>query len=335
MGLVGELQKITYPIDSLRFVNEDGKSYLSLRVASVRDALNGNYAYLQRSDLERILHERAKAVGLALRFGTTISSLSDTGAAVAATFSDGSSETFALVFGADGVHSHVRELIFGPETQFDRFLGYYVAAFSLKGHRYEVGRSLNIYEEADRALWTYSLGENDLTAMFVFRHKNIGYVPPAERMGLLRKVFRGAGWLGERLLTDFPTAGPIFFDSTTQIVMPSWSKGRVALVGDACACLTLLAGQGSHLAMAGAFVVANELERCGDHRAAFAAYEKQLKSATRKKQREAVRISRFFLPSTRSFMPLRRVVERLFFNQFFIGYGLKFFGTENALSNYR
>jgi 2-polyprenyl-6-methoxyphenol hydroxylase-like FAD-dependent oxidoreductase len=337
MGLIGEIRKITYPIDSLRFVDKSGKPFVSLQVASVRDAFKGKYAYLQRSDLERILYERAQSAGVAVRFGTTISSLADNGAEVAATFNDGSKGSYALVFGADGVRSRVRELVFGPEAQFDRFLGYYVAAFHIKGHRYDVGTSLNMYmEEPDRAVWTYSLGEDDLTAMFVFRHEDIGYVPPAERLNLLRDTFRGAGWIGEKLLADFPTTEPIFFDSATQIVMPSWSKGRVALLGDASACLTLLAGQGSHLAMAEAFVIANELDlHHGDHRVAFSAYEKTLRSATLKKQREAVRISKFFLPTERSIMPLRRLVERLFFSKLFIGYGLTFFGTENVLSDYR
>jgi 2-polyprenyl-6-methoxyphenol hydroxylase-like FAD-dependent oxidoreductase len=337
MGLIGEIRKIVYPIDSLRFVDRGGKPFVSLQVASVRDAFKGKYAYLQRSDLERILYRRAQSAGVAVRFGTTISSLADNSAEVAATFNDGSKVCYALVFGADGVHSRVRELVFGPEAQFGRFLGYYVAAFHIKGHRYDVGTSLNMYmEEPDRAVWTYSLGEDDLTAMFVFRHEDIGYVPPAERLKLLGDIFRGAGWIGEKLLADLRTTEPIFLDSATQIVMPSWSKGHVALLGDASACLTLLAGQGSHLAMAEAFVIANELElHGGDHDAAFSAYEKALKSATLKKQREAVRISKFFLPTKRSIMPLRRLVERLFFSKLFIGYGLKFFGTENVLSDYR
>lgn len=336
MGLIGEIRKITYPIDTLRFVDKGGKPFVALRVASVRNAFKGKYAYLQRSDLERILYERAKSVGVAVRFGTTISSLADNGTEVAATFNDGSKRSFALVFGADGVHSRVRELVFGPEAQFGRFLGYYVGAFHIKGHRYDVGTSLNMYmEEPDRAVWTYSLSEDGLTAMFVFRYQDIGYVPPAERSKLLGDIFRGVGWIGEKLLADFPTTEPIFFDSATQIVMPSWSKGRVALLGDACACLTLLAGQGSHLAMAEAFVIANELElHRGDHDAAFSAYEKALKSATLKKQREAARISKFFLPTKGSIMPLRRFVERLFFSEMLIKYGLKFFGMENVLADY-
>jgi 2-polyprenyl-6-methoxyphenol hydroxylase-like FAD-dependent oxidoreductase len=336
MGLVGELRKITYPVDSLKYVDANGQPYLAVAIQSVRDALDGKYTYLQRSDLERILFERAKVAGLAVRFGTTIASLEETSTGVAATFNDGSQESFALVFGADGVHSRVRELAFGPEAQFDRFLGYYVAAFHLKDRGYGIGTSLTIYEEPDRCLWTYSLGGNKMSAMYVFKHEDIGHVPPQERLPLLKKVYNSAGWIAERVLTDIGTSEPMFFDSATQIVLPQWSKGRVALLGAAAACLTLLAGQGSHLAMAEAYVLANELERHGsDYSAAFAAYEKLLKPATVQKQRGAVRTAKFFVPSKRSVLPFRRFMERLLFNDFLIGYGLKIFGFSNVLAKYR
>jgi 2-polyprenyl-6-methoxyphenol hydroxylase-like FAD-dependent oxidoreductase len=336
MGLARELQQITYPIDSLRYVDANGKPYLSLPVQRVRDALDGKYTYLRRSDLERILFERANMAGVTIRFGTTITSLEDHGETVMVAFSDGLRESFGLVFGADGAHSRVRELAFGPESQFERFLGYYVAAFHLDHHPYNIGTSLTIYEEPGRSLWTYSLGQGMLSAMFIFKRENLGYVPPQKRLPLLKQAYRGAGWIAENILNDVTAAETVFFDSTTQIVMPSWSTGRVALLGDACACLTLLAGQGSHLAMAEAYVIATELDRYGgDYLAAFIAYQKTLKSATLKKQRAAVRISRFFVPSKRSLTRLRRMVERLFFSDSIIRYGFKFFGVKSVLKGYQ
>jgi 2-polyprenyl-6-methoxyphenol hydroxylase-like FAD-dependent oxidoreductase len=336
MDLVDELRKISYPIETLRYVDEKGKPYLSLPVASVRNALGGRYTYLQRSDLERILFGRAKAVGLNVNFGATIESLQDTGTELVATLNNGAEESFALVFGADGVHSRVRELTFGREPQYARFLGYYVGAFHLENRNYDIGTALTISEGPDRALWVYSLSKSTLSAMYVFRHPNVGYVPPQDRLPLLRSAYRGAGWIAEDLLSDVASAVPVFFDAATQIVMPSWSKGRVALLGDACACLTLLAGQGSHLAMAEAYVLATELERYGvDYGAAFAAYEKALKAATIKKQKIAVRIAKYFVPAKNSFIPLRRMVERVFFNQWLIGTGLRFFGLKSVIAGYR
>ena len=336
MGLVDELRKITYPIDALQYVDCNGDPYLSLPVSSVRKALGGKYTYLLRSDLERVLFERAQSRGLAVRFGTTIQSLQDNASNATATFSDGTKEFFDLVFGADGVHSRVRALAFGSEPQFDRFLGYYVAAFPLEDHGYGIDTALTIFEEPNRALWVYSLGAKRLNAVYIFRHANMGYIAPQRRRSLLKKTYRGSGWIAEKILNDFPNTEPIFFDSATQIVMPSWSKGRIALLGDACACLTLLAGQGSHMAMAEAYVLAQELERHGDdYHSAFAAYEGILKPATIKKQRDAVRISRFFVPSRRSFAPLRQLFQKLFFSNLLIKYGLKVFGLKSVLSGYR
>ena len=230
----------------------------------------------------------------------------------------------------------MRELAFGPEAQFDRFLGYCVAAFHVEDHGYGVGTALAIYEEPNRSLWLYSLGANRLSAMYIFRHGDMGYVPPQRRASLMKKTYQGSGWIAEKILDDFPNTEPIFFDTATQIVMPSWSKGRIALLGDACACLTLLAGQGSHMAMAEAYVLAQELERHGDdQRSAFAAYERILKSATVKKQRDAVRIFKIFVPSQRSFAPLRRLFQKLFFSNLLIKYGLKVFGLKSVLSGYR
>jgi len=335
MGLVAQLREINYPINAFTYVDRNGQPYLALSIAEVKNALAGKYTYLQRSDLERILFERARAIGVSVRFATTIQSLEDNEREVIATFNNGAKESFAFAFGAEGVHSRVRELMFGPEVRFSRFLGYYVGAFHLENSHYTIPNSLAIYEEPNRALWVYSLGGNRLTAMFVFRHEDVGYVPAEQRAPLLKKVYRGSGWITEQLLNDFLGAEPIFFDSTTQIVMPSWSKGRVALLGDACACLTLLAGQGSHMAMAEAYVLARELERYGgEHHAAFAAYEKTLKPATLKKQRDAMRIARFFVPSERSFAPLRRFIEKLLFNNLLIKYSLKFFGVKSVLTAY-
>lgn len=334
MGLIDEIRAITYQVDAMRYVDAGGRAYVSLPIASVRQALDGKYTYLRRSDLERVLLERARVAGVAIVFGTTIQSLDDTGHQVTATFDDGSRDSFSLVFGADGVHSRVRELVFGPEAQFSRFLGYYVAAFDLDGHDYDIGTALSIFEEPDRTLWVYSLHDGVSSAMYVFRHENIGYVPRHERLPLVRGAYRGAGWIAERMLADHPGTEPSFFDSTLQIVMPTWSKGRVALLGDAAACLTLLAGQGSHLAMADAYVLATELGRHEDHAIAFAAYERALRGAAAKKQREAVRFSKWFVPSKRSFLPLRHLIERLVFNRLMFRYVFRFLG-KSVVVNYR
>jgi 2-polyprenyl-6-methoxyphenol hydroxylase-like FAD-dependent oxidoreductase len=147
MGLAPQLHAIRYPIDSLQFVDASGGIYTSVPIDRVRRALDDKYVYLRRSDLERILYERAIAAGVEIRFGSVITALQETANAVRTTFVDGTVAEFALVFGADGVHSGVRRLVFGETRQFERFLGGYVAAYHLDRHKFEIGRALKLYEE--------------------------------------------------------------------------------------------------------------------------------------------------------------------------------------------
>jgi 2-polyprenyl-6-methoxyphenol hydroxylase-like FAD-dependent oxidoreductase len=262
--------------------------------------------------------------------------LADRGAAVDVRFEDGDEATFSLVFGADGVHSRVRELAFGAESRFERFLGGYVAAFHLAGHDYGVGRALKLYEEIDRVVWLYPLDDRipRIDATYVFRHPKVD-VPREMRLAFIREQFEGAGWVAERVLRDYPHADPIFFDSLTQIVMPRWHEGRIALLGDACGCLTLLAGQGSHMAMAGAYVLANELEKHqGNHDSAFAAYESALKDSVARKQKEAARFAAYIMPTKESRPWLRHFVMRLLFSPLGMGLAFRFLGGKSALSGY-
>jgi len=145
IGILDDIRAIHYPIDHLQYVDRDGRPFVSTPIERVRRALNGQYIYLRRSDLEKILFNRASTLGIEVHFGTSIQAINEGSHQIEAKFVDGSSSTFCFICGADGVHSRVRELVFGPENQFTRFLGYYVAAFHLPNH-YSVGTSAMIYE---------------------------------------------------------------------------------------------------------------------------------------------------------------------------------------------
>ncbi len=292
MGLIDNLRAIRYPINALEFVTADGNTYVHMPIERLRRALNDRYVYLRRQDLERILAKRARETGVDVRYGTSIAALEERRSEVHVRFENGSEDNFALVIGADGVHSRVRDLTFGHEGQFARFLGLYVAAFHVASEGFPVRNAARIYEETDRSAFFYSLSDAEMDATYIFRHAEMT-TQAIDRLATLRERYRGAGWIAEDVLRAHTGNAPIFFDSVTQIVMPQWHRGRVALIGDACGCLTLLAGQGSHMAMAGAYVLAQELERQADHAAAFAAYQQFLKPQRRPQaaRRRAVRQS--------------------------------------------
>jgi 2-polyprenyl-6-methoxyphenol hydroxylase-like FAD-dependent oxidoreductase len=336
MGLVDALRALRYPIDAMQYVDDTGRPYISVPIERIKRALSNKYVYLRRADLEQILFSRARETAVDVRFGLSIDALDDRDTEVGVTFSDGSQESFDLVFGADGVHSQVRRLVFGPEDNFSRFLGYYVAAFHVDDHHYSIGRAFKLHEEADRLVVVYPLDARRLDATFVFRHADIGLVPPARQLGLIEQCYRGAGWIAEALLKDRPSSQRIYFDPTTQIVMPEWHRGRIALLGDAAGCLTLLAGQGSHMAMAGGHVIARELERHGgDRRAAFAAYERFLKPHVEAKQKSAAWLARLFVPTKRSSPLLRRLVIRLIFSPPLTEYAFGYAGARSILADYK
>lgn len=330
MGLIDHLRAVRYPIDALEFVDSKGKPYVHASIDRVRHALDNQYTYLRRPDLERILFERARKAGIKVRFGTSLTAIEDRGTEVAAHFEHGEKEHFALIIGADGVHSRVRELAFGPEAQFAHFLGLVVAAFHVTGNTAPLGRCVKLYEEVDRFMFFYPLDTRTMDATFVLRHDDV-HVPQDQRADFLTKCLRGAGWIAQDILRSYTGDEPIFFDSVTQIVMPQWHRGRVALIGDACGCLTLIAGQGSHMAMAGGYVLAHELARQPDHTKAFAAYERLLKPHVDRKQRDAARFARIFVPTARSRFWLRRLALRAFFSRPLIAMGLSVFGTRSVL----
>ena len=330
MGLTERLRAIRYPIEIGEFIDASGTAYASFPVDRVRQALDNKYVYLRRPDLERILAERAHEVGVEIRYGQSIATLDDRSDAICARFEGGADEVFSLVIGADGVHSRVRELIFGPERQFARFLGLYVAAFHVPSGRFPIGHKVELYEEIGRVAFLYPLSDSQLDATLVFSHAEMA-IPHDDRIGVLRDIYRGSGWITQDVIEAYTGEEPVYFDSATQIVMPRWHRGRVALIGDACGCLTLLAGQGSHMAMAGGYVLARELAHQPSHEAAFAAYQAFIKPAVDKRQNDARRFVKIFVPTAKSHAWLRRLFIRTFFNPLVLRYGLAFFGAKSVL----
>ena len=150
--------------------------------------------------------------------------------------------------------------------------------------------------------------------LFVFSDRFVARRPAGEaaQKELLGTVYRGMRWEAGAVLRRIEEAQDFYFDRVSQIEMPRWTKGRVALLGDAAACVSLLAGEGAGLAMAGAYVLAGELRRArGDHAAAFAAYEERLRSHVAGKQRSALKFARFFTPNSGAALLARDALANL------------------------
>lgn len=283
-------------LNALNFFGDGGKRYVSV----ARTDLASTILSTLESDVETI-------------FGDTVDELRDDGSQVRARFAGGDERDFDIVVGADGLHSRVRGLTFGPESAFDKDLGIAVAAVELDNYPSREEGAAVMYTEVGMQATRLSLPGDVTMVLFTFRHD--GRVPLEDtdaQHELLRQHLRGCGWEVPAMLDALPRARSFYLDRASQIRMPSWARGRIALVGDAAACPSLLAGQGSALAMVEAYVLAAELHRsAGDHAAAFAAYDETVHAVVRRKQDAAVNLGAAFAPRTRTQLMLRNAMMRL------------------------
>ncbi len=330
MGIIDRLAQQKILADGVYYVNEEGKPLTQLSMDLMQKVMNGHYIPLMHWTLEEALYDCIKD-DVEVRFGCSLSAVEQTEDSVQVTFDDGSIETYDLLIGADGIHSNTRALVFGPEAQYGRYLGYYVACFAMPD-RYGVGNTWKNYIEPQRQVGAYcSNNPGELITFYMWQAPDTGPIPRAERLPTLKRVFKGMGWLAETLLNDLPEDAPIFCDTVTQIVMPEWSKGRVALVGDACGCMTLVSGQGASMALGGAYLLAEALHTQPDYASAFHAYETFLRPHIEQRQKSARDFAKSFVPGSQLGLMVQKVVLKIIARDAFVGVLRSMFGGDSIL----
>lgn len=311
MAIVPELVRRGYRAREVRQVNSDGT-----RMTSFSPELfvgpAARYVSLPRTDLADVIYD-ALAGKVETLFDDTVSELHDDGARVRVTFEkSGATRDFDLVVGADGLHSRVRRLTFGPDERFEKYLGFKVAAFDIVGYRPREELVARMYTQVGCQVTAFPLVED--ATMFALTFLDDDPQVPSSREAqeaLIRARFAGAGWETPAILRQMSASKALYMDRVSQIRMPSWTRGRVVLVGDAAACPSLLAGQGSALAMVEAYVLAAELARAPTLADALARYEATLGPFLLSKQRAAERLAVAFAPKDRFRLFLRNSVMRL------------------------
>ncbi len=235
-----------------------------------------------RGDLSQVLHDDTRD-GVEYIFGDRIAELTQDADGVDVAFAGGDRRRFDLVIGADGLHSTLRAMVFGPRERFVRHLGHVLAFYSVP-NEFGLDRWLIEYQESESGRSALLRPIQDATrgmAMFSFPAADfdVDYRDVAGQKQLLRARMAGLGWLAPRILAHLDDTPDFYLDQVAQVVMDRWSSGRVGLLGDAAFSSSPLSGQGTGLALVGAYLLAGELAASGwNPEAGFAAYEGRMRS---------------------------------------------------------
>jgi 2-polyprenyl-6-methoxyphenol hydroxylase-like FAD-dependent oxidoreductase len=306
MGLLPQVEAAHIASRALTFVDAEGKAIGTIPVYDLTGNEAGRDIELPRGELTTLLYGLTKNSSVRYRFDDSIE---DDGAGVDVRFRSGVRQRFDVVIGADGLHSNTRRLVFGPEKPFNRYLGFTFNLFTMPN---DLGLSHGaiVYAEAGRAAGAFAV--RDSPELFVFltfatETPPFGAHPDkAEQIERTAAVFADGGWEAPRLVDALRRADDLFFDTVSQIRMPSWSKDRVALVGDAAFAPSFLSGQGTSLALVGAYVLAGELAAHDNPADAFLAYERIVRPFVEANQALAIKEDgSFFLPRTQEDLDAR------------------------------
>ena len=287
MGLLAAAADRRTRIRGASFVDRDGNELSRDTESTPTGGLIDNPDIeLLRDDLVELLYEATQPATEYL-FDDTITALHDDGASVAVTFERAAAGSFDLVIGADGLHSNVRQLAFGPEEQFVKRLGTHAAIFTVPNFldldywqiwHYGDSTMAGIYSARNNAEARAVLG-------FMDTDLRIDYRDTAAQFAEVQRRAADDGWVRPRLLRYMRAAPDFYFDEMSQIVMDRWSQGRVALVGDAGYCCSPLSGQGTSVALLGAYILAGELATAGDdYEKGFTTYQAEFHDYVKRNQ---------------------------------------------------
>ncbi|MFD8706479.1 FAD-dependent monooxygenase [Kitasatospora sp. NPDC059648] len=302
MGVLEELRALDTGGSPITFVDQQGRRLLHLPADFA-----GGELEIPRGELAQVLYRHGSSRAEYV-FGDSVETLEESADTVRVTFRRGAPREFDLVIGADGLHSAVRRLAFGPEQRFVRHLGYYAATWQLPNEYGLPAGTVGL--NVPGRLMSVGADRRDPAragAFCLFASPELRYdrQDTGRQKELIRAAFDGLGWRVPQLLRSLDAAPEPYFDSISRADVPAWSTGRIALLGDA-ACGATIGGMGTGTAVVAAYVLAGELALArGDHRAAFARYEELLRDYARGCQKGGDRTGPFLAPRTAAGLRLR------------------------------
>jgi 2-polyprenyl-6-methoxyphenol hydroxylase-like FAD-dependent oxidoreductase len=275
MGILPAVRAEHVATRQVTFLNGQGRQVARVNLEDLALGGAGRHVELARGALTSQLFELIRSQ-VKHRFGDAITSLSDGPNGVDVGFKSGASERFDLVVSGEGLHSTTRAMVFGPEASFSRYLGYCFAICELP-NKYGLRREAVIYNKPGKAAVLYSTTDGP-TLYGLFAHRRPPPSPeefddPQRQRNSIARAFADDGWQVPEMIGAMQDAEDFYYDATMQIHMPTWSAGRVAVLGDAAFGPSFFTGQGTSMALVGAYMMAGALATRAEPTAAFESYE--------------------------------------------------------------
>jgi 2-polyprenyl-6-methoxyphenol hydroxylase-like FAD-dependent oxidoreductase len=313
MGLLEDIRCHHTALKGSSLVDGNGHRYVEFDDPDLFGMRRPDDVEIMRGQLTEILYQSTKDK-VNYIFDNSVISVDDADDGVEVTFRNGAWDSYDYVIGADGLHSAVRRLIFGPDRAFIRDLGFNLCIYSVPNDD-RLDHWELLYPLVQKGINVFSThGATNATAFFLYRAPAPGplHFDTEGQKKLLLDSFKKEGPAVRNLLSHIDSAPDLYFDVVSQVRMPMLYNGRVALLGDAGYCPSPASGQGTGLALIGAYILAGEMAmRVGDHRGAFSSYQSIMQPFIDQNQRLAETALKGMIPRSKLQLHFQKFILRL------------------------